>query len=433
MLRCALIGAGARWTGGYHPWVSKNSDAINIVAIAEPIAERRAFHQRAYKLADDACFDDWESMLAAQKDKTIDGVIICSPDAQHYHPAMSCLNRGYNILLEKPMAQSVQQCIDIVQCAKKNDCKVMLGHVLRYTAFFMKIKELIADDAIGAVQSIQHAEQVGYFHIAHSFVRGNWSKKEASNPIILAKSCHDLDILLYILGDAVKATKVASFGSLNYLTEKNAPPGAPRMCSDVCPVYDSCPYSIRMYVGNRNFSPFTNPEQEITEQNLARIAKTNPYGRCVYHCDNDVCDSMSTIIQFDNGVHATFTLSGFTDEITRTINIMGSHGQIVGDMEQDELQLMKFGAGDGPYQNRAITTYHPQKEATAADQSGYSGHGGGDSRLILDFANGVRGEGLMLTDISRALHSHVMGFAIEKARIEEKIISIEEFMSHYHA
>ena len=409
--------------------MSENGDVIRIVAIAEPVAERRAFHQRAYKLADGACFDDWASMLAAQKDKTIDGVIICSSDSEHYEPAMACLNKGYIVLLEKPMAQSVQQCVDIVQCAQENDCTVMLGHVLRYTAFFTKIKELIADGAIGTVQSIQHTEQVGYFHMAHSFVRGNWGKKGASNPIILAKSCHDLDILLYILGDGVKATKVASFGSLNYLNKEHAPQGAPHKCSNACPVYDSCPYSVRMYVGNSVFAHLADPEQEITEQNLARAIQTSPYGRCVYHCDNDVCDSMSTIIQFDNGVHATFTLSGFTDEITRTIHVMGSHGQIVGDMEQDELQLMTFGAGDGPHHNRAITTYHPQSEA-ATEQSGYSGHGGGDSQLVLDFVNGLRGEGRMLTDISRSLHSHLMGFAIEKARIEGKVISIEEFMLH---
>ncbi len=194
-LRCALIGAGTRWARAYHPWICENRDVIDIVAIAEPMEERRTFHQKAYELSDAMCFENWHAMLTHIADASVDAVIICSSDSEHYEPAIACLQHGYDILLEKPMAQTAQECIDIVKTAEKNNCKVLLSHVLRYTPFFMKIRELIGSGAIGAVQAIQHTEQVGYFHIAHSFVRGNWGRTDKSNPIILAKSCHDLDIL----------------------------------------------------------------------------------------------------------------------------------------------------------------------------------------------------------------------------------------------
>lgn len=432
-LRCSLIGAGNRWRHGYHPWICKNRNVIDIVAIAEPMDERRNFYKNIYGLSSDACFEHWRSMLAQSHCANIDAIIICASDSDHYEPAMACLHHGYDILLEKPMAQNARQCIDIVNAAQHNNRKVLLAHVLRYTPFFTKVRALISSGAIGAVQSIQHTEQVGYFHIAHSFVRGNWSSAVASNPIILAKSCHDLDILLYILGDGVRATSVASFGALRYFTADHAPHGAPHQCSHVCPAYERCPYSVRVYLNARNYSPIRDPHIALNEENLAQLMKDNPYGRCVYHCDNDVCDSMSTIIEFDNGIHATFTLSGFTDEETRTINVMGSHGHIVGNMEQDELHLMRFGKGSGSTYNKACTTYHPHADAANVENSGYAGHGGGDTHFIIDFVKSVSGDGLMLTDSALSLHSHLMGFAIEEARRNKTVVLLDEFMARHHA
>ncbi len=231
----------------------------------------------------------------------------------------------------------------------------------------------------------------------------------------------------------MQASAVASFGSLRYFTKQNAPHGAPHMCSSTCPVYDSCPYSVRVYVNATNYSPLLDPKVNLSEENLAQLMKDNPYGRCVYHCDNDVCDSMSTIIQFDNGIHATFTLSGFTDEETRLISIMGSHGQIVGNMEKDELRLFSFGAGQGPTHNKALSIYRPYSEAATVENSGYLGHGGGDTHFIVDFVKSLRGEGLMLTDSARSLHSHLMGFAVEEARRNKTVVRIDEFMTKHNA
>ncbi len=427
-IKIALIGAGLRWTRGYHSWVMDHSDKIEIVAVAEPKEDRLNYMKKEYKLSDEKCFTSWEPLLEYIKDKKIDGVAICTSDHEHYKPAIACLEMGLHMLLEKPMAPTPEECFNISKIAEKNNCIVMVAHVLRYTPFFSKIRELIQSGAIGTIQSIQHTENIGYFHMAHSFVRGIWNNKKESNPLILSKSCHDLDILLYIMGGSPKATKVAGFGSLKHFRKENAPEGATKVCSKECPSYETeCPYSVKTYLTTGGFKESVNPTGACDPESLEIELKTSRYGRCVYHCNNDVCDSMSSIIEYDNGVNLTFSLSAFTDLVNRTINIMGSNGQIRGDMEKDEVTIAHFGKGEGLYRNKAITTFNPSKEASSTENNGYAGHGGGDSRFLEGLVSAIKGNSKALTQASESVESHLIAFALEESRVDGKVIFMDEY------
>ncbi|MGL5954998.1 MAG: Gfo/Idh/MocA family protein [Brevinema sp.] len=425
-VKVALIGAGNRWTHAYAEWIRTHKDDIELIAIAEKTTDRLSYHQDYFSIKEEACFSDWKAMLTYIKDKDVTAVIICTSDHDHYESAMACLEQNYHLLLEKPIAPNPKECIDIAKLANEKQRVVMVAHVLRYTPFFQKIRELIQLGEIGTIQSIQHTENIGYFHMAHSFVRGIWNHKESSNPIILAKTCHDLDILLYIMGGNVKAKTVAGLGSLHHFKVDNAPKGATKQCSKQCPVYETCPYSIKTYLTTGAFAKSIDGGLDHGDK-LEEVLKTSRYGRCIYHCDNNVCDSMSTIIEFDNGVNASMTLSAFTDEINRTINIMGSHGQIRGNMEKDEIILYHFGAGEGPYRNKQNTTYHPLADHVKTLSSKFSGHGGGDDRFMEDFVQAIQGKGANLSGISHSIQSHLIAFALEESRVTHKMINMKQF------
>lgn len=425
-IKCALIGAGSRWTRGYSDWFTDHKDQAEIIAIADLVKEKRDFHAQKLGVSQEGLFASWEPMSDYIRDKNVDVVIICTSDHDHYKPAMTCLEQNYHLLLEKPISPIPQECIDIANLAEKKQRIVLVAHVLRYTPFFNKIKELIDTGEIGTIQSIQHTENIGYFHMSHSFVRGLWGNSEESNPIIIAKSCHDLDILLYLTGSP-SCTKVASFGSLKHFTKDNAPQGAPERCSQQCPVYDTCPYSIKTYFTAEDFAASVTATGEL--DTLVQELKTGPYGRCVYYCDNNVCDTMSSIIELENGINITFSLSAFTDEINRTINIMGSHGQIRANMTADIVELYRFGKGEGSYRNEAVEMFHPSTDGNAL--GGIVGHGGGDSRLLEDLVLAVNGEGRALTNARESIQSHLMAFALEESRLEEKVVHMDTFKKRF--
>ena len=424
--KVALIGAGNRWTRAYSEWIKIHSSDIELIAIAESNSDRLRHQQEFFNLSDKDCFENWESMLEYIKDKNVDAVIICTSDHDHYEPAMACLEQNYHLLLEKPIAPTAQECMNIAKLANQKNRIVMVAHVLRYTPFFTKIRKIVQSGAIGSVQAIQHTENIGYFHMAHSFVRGIWNQKEKSNPIIMSKTCHDLDIILFVTGKDITATKVAGFGNLNHFKSSNAPQGAPERCSKKCPVYETCPYSIKTYLTTGAFADSIDGGIDHGDK-LEEVLTSSQYGRCVYHCDNDVCDSMSTIIEFDDNTSATMSLSAFTDDVDRTINIMGSHGQIRGSMEKDEVIVYHFGEGNGIFRNQKTTVYKPLEDQPKEESLGFSGHGGGDARFLHDFTEAIKGTGKALTSIDQSIQSHLMAFALEESRVNQKVVFIEEY------
>ncbi|GCE13622.1 Gfo/Idh/MocA family protein [Tengunoibacter tsumagoiensis] len=413
-VKLALIGAGQRGQG-YANYALKHPYEAQIVAVAEPDPRRRAKFQAQHALPDDVCYPDWQELL--QQPHLADAVLICTQDRQHFAPAMAALDAGYHVLLEKPMSPDPLECLQMGQRASQVGRMFTICHVLRYTPFFSELKTMLDDGAIGRLISIQHNENVAYWHYAHSFVRGNWRNARESSPMILAKSCHDMDILLWLAG--ADCTAVSSFGSLSYFKAENAPAGAPQRCLDGCPVAQSCPYyAPRFYVNRGDGWPTSVISVETGQEAVLKALEEGPYGRCVYHCDNDVVDHQVVNLEFANEVTAVFTMCAFTNDISRTIKLMGTKGELWGtvDHEQKRIELSEFATG-----TRKII--HVQSE------DGAQGHGGGDDGLMRDFLSLIREDRHeSRTSASLSVQSHLMAFAAEEARISRRVVELSSFV-----
>lgn len=408
----AVIGAGARGRYAYSSYALMNKDEVEIVAVAEPNIERREQFVEEHNIKEENVFSSWEDMM--KKERIADAIIIANNDEAHYEPTKLALERGYHILLEKPMSNKLEDVIKLGELAKKYDDKVfMICHVLRYTPFFEKLKEIIDSGSLGRLINIQHNENIGYWHFAHSFTRGNWRNSDETSPLILAKSCHDMDILLWLTG--AKCKKIASFGHLthfteNFFNEKNMS----EKCLE-CKVEDNCPYSAKkLYLGEKPaFKSVVHPNP--TKENLRWALENGPYGRCVYRCDNNVVDHMVTILDFDNEVTATFNLSAFTKDIHRTIKLMFTHGEVGGNDIENIIEIKKFG------ENKSEIIKPKEVEG---------GHLGGDTGLMKDFLKAIRENDFnSRTSALKSIESHVMAFAAEESRISSRVVDVNDFWS----
>lgn len=405
-----LIGAGSRGTI-YANWA--HSHGHKIVAVAEIRPDRLAEAGTRLEVPETMLFTDAKQLFSLGK--IADAAIIATMDRDHYGHVMAALDCGYDILLEKPISPDPRECIAIEEAANRLGRKVTVCHVLRYTNFFTEIKNILDSGELGKIVAIQHAENIGNFHMAHSFVRGNWRNDKLSSPIIMQKSCHDLDILLWLTGAHCK--KVAAFGSLSYFKEENAPAGSSDRCL-TCPVAESCRFDARKaYLPSLGGWPTDVVCLEQTEEALMEALKEGPYGRCVYRCDNNVCDHMSIILEFDNDVTATFSLTAQTSACHRTLHIMCEDGEIVAD--------------DG--QKQIIVTHHVSSQSETFQQrvinvrTNGSGHGGGDTGIMEDFTKSLNGSGESRSSISRSVESHLMACAIEESRLTGTVVDLDKF------
>ena len=272
--------------------------------MAEPIPYRRERMARAFNIPEKHQFVTWEHVFEIPK--FADALIISTPDDLHYGPAMAGLEMGYQLLLEKVIAQTWEECRDILELTENKEAIVAVCHVLRYNPYFRKLKEMVDGAALGKVVSVQHLEPVERIHMSHSFVRGNWGNSKKSNPMILSKSCHDTDILRWIIGKPGR--KVSSFGSLSLFRQEMAPAGSAERCTGGCAVERDCPYSARkIYLEKRSWLQHLNLE-EVNEQTILRELDKGPYGRCVYRCDNDVVDHQISNYEFEEGITAAFSM-----------------------------------------------------------------------------------------------------------------------------
>lgn len=410
-VKVAVIGAGQRGKDVYGAYALLETRGIECVAVVEPHPVRRTQFQSAHSLKDTACFEHWDDFFAISR--PIDAVIIATPDDQHFTPARLALEKGYHVLLEKPMSNNPTECVELGRLAKANGQIFMICHVLRYTPFFQKIKQLIDTGAIGEVVTVQHNENIGYFHMAHSFVRGNWRNTQESSPIILAKSCHDMDILHYLIGDS--CTHIQSFGHLSHFKAENAPAESGTRCVS-CSVEPDCIYSAtRQYLNAIGNWPTTVISPIQTPEAVMAALKEGPYGRCVYRCDNDVCDHQTTNMQFANGVTATFNLSAFSNRVHRTLKIMGTLGEIRADDAKNEISIQRFG-------DNCTRLYTPKVVG--------GGHGGGDHEMMADFIELIRNRaGNGLTAAEKSVHSHLMAFAAEASRQSNQTLSLSAYES----
>ncbi|KDO30374.1 hypothetical protein SPRG_05085 [Saprolegnia parasitica CBS 223.65] len=446
-VRAIIIGAGQRGRA-YAEYALERPDLFQVVGVAEPVAYWRDHTASTYGIPPDAVFTTWED--AAAKPKFADCVIIATQDSMHAEPAIAFADLGYHILLEKPMAVTKDDCIRIHAAATRNNVLLAVCHVMRCTPYSLKLRELIASGAIGKVVNIQHIEPVGFWHQVHSYVRGNWAKQASSTFMLMAKSCHDIDYLQFLMQKDVRA--VSSFGSLYHFRKDEKPEGAGDRCLE-CPIEASCVYSAKkMYLGvddaPTSFEPIeieqcdgskaaVKPSNQSwytgkasasqgnqgwpvnvlhehpTVDNITHELATGRYGRCVYECDNDVVDNQVVNFQFVDGATASFSMVAFTEQqCVRTTRIFGTHGELSGNGST----IRQF-----DFLTRKITEITP---AGLPSTSKVKGHGGADFFMIENFVQGVRTNdaSVLLTGADESLASHLMVFAAEEARLTDSVV-----------
>lgn len=415
-LTVALIGAGNR--GQTYTNIMKD-ERFKVVAVAEPIEDRRNYIKETHNIPDEMCFTTWEDLV--KQPKLADVAIVSTQDRMHFAPAMELIRQKYNLLLEKPAAPTAEECIKLREAAKENGVKILVCHVLRYTPFFGKIKEMIDTGMVGKVITIHHDECVGNRHQSHSFVRGNWHNSEESACMILAKSCHDLDIIQWLIDSPCKS--VHSFGSLSYFTPENAPKGSPDYCIEGCPEADTCYYNaVKLYLEDEKNLWFREAASQIikpTQEQMEHTLRTTQYGKCVFKCKNDVVDHQVVNMEFENGATASFSMSAF-NEGGRHIRVMGTKGEIWGDMRKSTIDFYDFAT-------REHTIIDPSERKLT--DSILDGHGGGDGGIVnvlhKYLTEGYKGE--LLSEIEISVQNHLIAFAAETSRLENKVV----FMSDY--
>ena len=416
-LKAIVIGAGNRGET-YTDIMATMPDKFEVVAVAEPIESRRKNIQQKHNIPDEFCFEYGKELLAIGK--IADVAIVSTMDRQHFEPAMEAISLGYDILLEKPASPEPEECELIARHAEAHGVRVVVCHVLRYTPFFITLKQLIQEGKVGDVVSINHEECVGNVHQSHSFVRGNWCNTARSSNMLLQKSCHDMDILQWLLDK--KCEKVQSFGSLTHFRKENAPADATEYCIEGCPHSETCPYNaVKLYLDDKENDWFrttcareANPTDEIIEKAL----RTTQYGKCVYKCDNDVVDHQTVNMLFEDGVTVTFSMNAF-NKGGRHIHIMGTKGEIHGNMRASEKPIQLF-----DFETRQ--TYDIELR-TGDDIT--SGHGGGDEGIvksIYDYFNGDNSN-ISVSSIRTSVDNHLLAFAAEKSRAEMSVVDLEEY------
>lgn len=406
----AICGLGVRGLEAYASFQHAHPEKMQIVAGADPDPQRRAALQAQHGVSAASCYATAEQLLA--QPRMADVLIIATQDRQHVAQALLALEKGYHLVLEKPISPLLDECLALQKKAHEANRVVVVCHVLRYTAFYGTLHRLLRQGSIGRIQSLDALENVAYWHYAHSYVRGNWRKAQESSPMILAKSCHDMDIIRWLV-DA-PCTQVSSFGSLDWFRPENAPKGSTSHCLGGCACKDECPYDAeKIYIHNDKSGircgntewPCSVLVNQPTEEKIYHALQTGAYGRCVYQCDNDVVDHQVVAMQFAGGATATFTMSAFTQKCYRSIKIMGTMGELEGDMDANILYLRRFGQPEEVIDLGQI----PDR---------FAGHGGGDA-LMMDYVCELIASGSAegLTSVDASVESHVMALAAEESRL----------------
>ncbi|GAB4307050.1 MAG: Gfo/Idh/MocA family oxidoreductase [Promethearchaeota archaeon] len=437
----------------YAPYLLDHPNEGKIVAVAEPNPARREAFAKKFDVPPECQFRTHEEVFA--REKFADFVIVATGDRQHLEPAVAAMERGYDVLLEKPMAVTEDGCRKLDEVASRTGRLLQVCHVLRYAPFFERLKEIVDSGEIGKVVAIQHAENVAYWHYAHSYVRGLYRNSATSSPMILAKSCHDLDLLYWLAGNS-EPVEVVSQSIPTTLAERNTPPGAPSYCVDGCPHASTCPYDavdaylrvgppmrdlemtrrvrwagfVRWVVRTARKRPWllklltlgrakklvpwrgwpvSQVTDDLTDDGILKALGETPWGRCAYGVGkdaawegNDQVAAQTVSIKFSNGVLANFTMHGYSYREGREIRIDGTRGTARGEFYNVEQVLRVFDHKTG-------------RERVEKLPLVLDAHGGGDKRLFAGFLAALRGEAEPLTSVRQSLWSHLMAFAAEEA------------------
>ncbi|MDE5935471.1 MAG: Gfo/Idh/MocA family oxidoreductase [Muribaculaceae bacterium] len=392
-LTLVVIGAGNR-TSKYLHYILGHPDEVKLVGVVEinDLRRRKVAEEAGLKLSQ--CFRDVDSFFLDPV--KADAVLICTPENAHFRPAMLALDHGYHVLLEKPIAQTLEECRAIAEKANSRGLTVGICHVLRYHPYFRKFKELIDGGELGEIVSVDHRASVGLDRATHSYVRGIFNREEKTNPVLLSKCCHDVDFIVWLIG--AKCRRLSSFGSLRWFTSSAAPEGASERCID-CRIERECPYSaVNLYKRRGEWTKnFDVPPGSSLSDVVDKELESGAFGRCVYHCDNDVADHQVLSMIMENDVTVNLSMDFFTLEDHRITHICLTHGEIYGDESQITVH---------DFRTRTSRVYDFR------DLEGTPFHAGADLEIIRDFVNTLRMKkhGSLLTDINDSIESHRICF-----------------------
>lgn len=457
-----LIGAGSRGRDAYGAYALAHPDRLRFIAVADKDANKRAIFQKLHAIPENMAVTSWEELLDSKKGKLAQVAFICTPDRMHYQPTMQALSLDYDLVLEKPIAPTLDECLNIVHLAEEKGRLVQICHVLRFTDFWKKVKEFVDSGKLGKIIHYDHSENVSYWHFGHSFVRGAYKNKETSTAIVLAKTCHDLDLIHWIVNE--KPLNVSSIGKLTHYRSENAPKDAPKRCTDGCPIENECPwYAPRLYLEleplirigkyapskllrfitrliikskvfrdiialfNKDVRrikhwdqfPVTALTTDYSFEGRMKALKEGPFGLCIYKTGNDVPDHQISTFEFQNGVTATLTMHGLSEHEGREFRMFGTKGVLRGIFRNSEeiIEFTDFRYGDTKVIHRV--GFNAQA------------HGGGDFGIMNAFTAVMLGEitkeDANLTDIMSAMESHFMGFAAEESRLNNSVLKMENF------
>ncbi|UYP44818.1 Inositol 2-dehydrogenase/D-chiro-inositol 3-dehydrogenase [Candidatus Lokiarchaeum ossiferum] len=454
-----MIGAGNRGVDAYGLYALEKPHRLKMIAVAEPIPEKRKRYQSLHNIPDSHAYTNWEDILNPTVGKIADVVFICTQDDKHFFPTKMAIELGYHILLEKPISPHLAECQELVKLRTEKDQYIQVGHVLRYTEFWKSIKNVVDSGRIGRIIHYDHSENVSFWHFGHSFVRGNWKNKATSSPLILAKSCHDLDLMFWLIGK--QPLNVQSTGNLSHYRPENAPENAADRCTDGCSHASTCPwYAPSLYLRGKPIIQeiFTSSNKflkflakivlkhrklaghlfklapkyksfldwkdwpssiittDLTVEGRMKALREGPYGKCIYKTGNDVVDHQVSTFNFPSGVTGTLTVHGLSDIEGREIRIFGTKGSIRGVFRAEHEEVVVTNFSD----SIPITVYKTGMNM--------AGHGGGDFGMMDAFTSVLLGvkspEKAGYADIETAMESHFMAFAAEEARITQETIKM---------
>lgn len=423
-IKVALAGLGSRGKDTYAPTAKLFPEKMEIVAIADIDPEKVEEVAREYNIPKEMCFSSAEELIAGEK--LADAMFITTQDRQHVGQAIPALKKGYHLLLEKPISPDLEECREIVQVAQACKKQVIVCHVLRYTPIYSKLKEVIDSGVAGEIVSVMSIENVGYWHQAHSFVRGNWRDSKTTSPMILQKCCHDMDLLLWLTGKTCES--VSSFGGTYLFKKECAPEGAARRCLDGCQAKERCPYDAeKIYIQHHKIGAQKGckewPLDVLTlhpdVESVTEAIKTGPYGRCVYYCDNNVVDHQVVNLKMTDGSTISHTMCAFTATGSRYTKFMGTLGEVIADMTENTIKITEFG----------------KEETEVIDisklASDFSGHGGGDNRMVeefLDMLGNGAGPTIRTTAVEKSIESHYCSIGAEESRLAGgKVIMLDNY------
>lgn len=425
-VKVILVGAGNRGNV-YCGYALKNPNRMHVVGVVEPNVVRREKAKKLYDIDEQYCYSTLTDFLSDEKfgDAVINGTM----DHLHVQTSVPILEKGYDLLLEKPYAVSEDEAITLAKTAERLNRKVMICHVLRYTPFYHAIKERILAGEIGDIISIQTTEHVSFHHMAVSYVRGKWrNKEECHTSMLLAKCCHDLDLIMW-MNSGVDPEYISSFGGRHFFTEENRPKDAGIRCMVDCPIEEDCHYSCKKhYINHPNrwrqyvWTCLEHIENPTLEDKIQSLKTDNPFGKCVWRYDNNVVDRQSVSIQFKNGSIATHTMLGGSSRPQRYIHVIGTKGDIQGVFQDSNFTLRKI----NPTYEADFTEEVIHLDVNGDMAGAFGGHGGGDLRLVDDFVNYIRDEetSISRTAIKDSVNSHLAAFYADQAMVDKRVISI---------